>query len=121
VPDFAADYSKLEGCNGWWTDIKLENTGGLTFESISMTVRDTSNDVVVSMYTDVFHNINGCIETSTKERLNPGDTLIVSGPSFTYNPTGHELRATITLCSRDGQNGLCVTESIKFLVVPGSD
>ena len=121
MPDFSADYSKLESCNGWWADIKLANTGGLTFESISMTVRDTTNDVVVSMYTDVFHNINGCIETSTRERLNPGDTLIVSGPPFTYNPTGHELRATITLCSRDGQSGTCVTESIKFLVIPGSD
>ena len=114
MPDFAADYDGLETCSGWWADIALTNTGGLSFESISMTVRDTDTDVVVSMYTDVFHDIDGCSGTSTRERLNPGDSHVVSGPIFTYNPTGHKLRATITLCSRDGQNGMCITESIKF-------
>jgi hypothetical protein len=114
MPDFEADYDGLESCNGWWPDVELANTGGITFESISMTVRDTTNDVVVSMYTDVFHDIDGCTDTDTRERLNPGDSRTVSGPVFTYNPVGHELRATITLCSRDGLNGLCITESIKF-------
>jgi len=79
-----------------------------------MTVRDTVTDTVVSVYTDVFHDIDGCTGTDTRDRLNPGDSRVVSGPVFTYNPTGHELRATITLCSRDGQNGMCITESIKF-------
>ena len=68
--------------------IDLTNTGGVTFESISMTVRDRDTDVVVSMYTDVFHDIDGCSDTSTRDRLNPGDSRVVSGPIFTYNPTG---------------------------------
>ncbi len=38
----------------------------------------------------------------------------VSAPAFAYDPSGHKLRATITLCSRDEQNGMCITESIKF-------
>lgn len=114
MPDFEAAYDGLETCSGWWADIELTNTGGLSFESISMTVRDTVTDTVVSVYTDVFHDIDGCTGTDTRDRLNPGDSRVVSGPVFTYNPTGHELRATITLCSRDGQNGMCITESIKF-------
>jgi hypothetical protein len=114
MPAFEADYDGLEMCSVWWPEIDLTNTGGVSFESISMTVRDTDTDVVVSMYTDVFHNIDGCSETSTRERLNPGDSRVVSGPSFTYSPIGHQLRATITLCSNDGQNGMCITESIKF-------
>jgi hypothetical protein len=114
MPDFDADYDGLETCNGWWTDIWLDNIGGVSFESISMTIRDTDTDTVVSMYTDVFHDIDGCSGTDTEERLNPGDSHVVSGPVFTYNPTGHTLRATITLCSRDGQNGMCITESIRF-------
>lgn len=114
MPSFKADYDGLEMCANWWAEIVLTNIGGVSFESISMTVRDTDTDVVTSMYTDVFHNINGCSETSTRERLNPGDSHVVSGPSFTYSPIGHRLRATITLCSRDGQNGMCVTESIRF-------
>jgi hypothetical protein len=114
IPDFEADYGGLETCAGWWVDLKLTNTGGVSFESVSVTVRDTETDIVVSMYTDVFHDIDGCTDTFTKDRLNPGDSQTVSTAAFTYNPTGHELRATVTLCSWDGQNGMCITESIKL-------
>jgi hypothetical protein len=114
IPAFEADYAGLESCSGWWVDLKLTNTGGVSFESISLTVRDTVTDIVVSIYTDVFNNINGCTDSSAKHVLNPGANRIVSAPAFTYNPSGHKLRATITLCSRDGQNGTCITESIKF-------
>ena len=114
MPDFAADYDGLETCSGWWTDFDLTNTGGVSFESLSLTVTDRDTDVVVSMYTDVFHNIDGCTDTDTRDRLNPGDSRVVSAPLFTYNPTGHRLRATITLCSRDGQNGMCITDTINF-------
>jgi len=114
MPAFEADYDGLETCSGWWVDLKLANTGGVSFESISLTVRDTATDIVVSMYTDVFNNINGCTDSSAKDVLNPGATRIVSAPAFSYDPSGHKLRATITLCSRDGQNGMCITDSIKF-------
>jgi hypothetical protein len=114
MPAFEADYDGLETCSGWWVDLKLTNTGGISFESISLTVRDTVTDIVVSMYTDVFNNINGCTDSSARDVLNPGSNRIVSAPAFGYDPSGHKLRATITLCSRDGQNGMCITESIKF-------
>jgi hypothetical protein len=111
---FEADFDGLETCAGWWVDLKLTNTGGISFASVSLTVRDTVTDIVVSMYTDVFNNINGCTDSSTKDVLNPGANHIVSAPAFAYDPSGHKLRATITLCSRDGQNGTCITETIKF-------
>jgi len=114
MPAFAADFDGLESCNGWWTDILLTNTGGISFESISMTVRDQATDVVVSMYSDIFDDVDGCSDIFTRERLNAGDSRVVSGPIFSYNPTGHKLRATITLCSRDGQNGTCITSTINF-------
>jgi hypothetical protein len=114
IPDFEAAYDGLETCAGWWVDIELTNTGGLAFESVSLTVRDTTNDIVVSAYTDVFHDMDGCVDSSTRDVLNPGAKRTVSAPAFAYNPIGHELRATVTLCSRDGQSGMCITESIKF-------
>jgi hypothetical protein len=114
MPDFAASYDGLESCANWWPDIEVVNTGGITFESISITVRDTDTDIEGSLSSDLFHDMDGCSDTFTRERLNPGDSRIVSGPMFTYNPTGDQLRATITLCSRDGLNGTCVTESLKF-------
>ncbi|HEX9838914.1 MAG TPA: SH3 domain-containing protein [Anaerolineales bacterium] len=114
TPNFAAFYAGKDTCTGWWVDIELENIGGLSFESISITVRDTVTDSIVSMYADSFTDINGCITSNTKEALPPGATRIVSTPAFTYDPTGHELRATITLCSSPGQNGTCITQVIHF-------
>ena len=114
MPAFEADYDGLETCSGWWVDLKLTNTGGISFESVSLTVTDTVTDIAVSMDADIFDNTDGCTDSSAQDVLNPGANRIVSAPAFTYDPSGHKLRATITLCSRDGQNGMCVTESIKF-------
>ena len=66
------------------------------------------------MYTDVFHNIDGCTDTDTRDRLNPGDSRVVSAPLFTYNPTGHRLRFHNHPVLRDGQNGMCITDTINF-------
>jgi hypothetical protein len=115
MPAFEADYDGLETCAGWWVDLKLTNTGGISFESISLTVRDTDTDMVVSMYSNIFTDVDGCEDSFTKDILTPGAKHIVSSPGIAYDPSGHKLRATITLCSRDEQNGTCITESIKFM------
>ena len=114
VPAFDADYERLESCSGWWVDIELTNTGGVTFESVSLTVRDTDTDIVVSLFSDSFTDLDGCVDSASRDRLNPGANRTVSSSAFAYDPTGHDLRATITLCSRDGQSGTCITETINF-------
>jgi len=114
IPAFEASYNGLDSCTVWWVDLDLTNTGGISFESISITVRDMDTDIVVSMYMDVFEDLDGCAVSSAADVFGPGATRIVSAPAFDYDLRGHELRATITLCSRNGQNGTCITESIKF-------
>jgi hypothetical protein len=116
TPNFAASYSGLESCKGmgWWVDIRLQNSGGMVFQSIAMTVRNTTTNTVVSLYADNFTNKIGCIESYTQDNLPPGATLLVSSPAFTYKPTGRTFRATITLCSGSGQSGLCLTQVIDF-------
>lgn len=115
-PDFAASYTGLEVCagTGWWVDIELENLGGLSFNSIAMTVRDTVTNTVLSLYSDDFTERDGCNESNTLDDLPAGEERLVSSPGFAYNPTGNALRATITLCSNPGQSGMCVTETINF-------
>jgi hypothetical protein len=61
-----------------------------------------------------FVNLNGCNTSDTKNVLAPGEKFVVSAPAFAYDPTGHKLRATITLCSEDGVNGTCVTRVVEF-------
>lgn len=111
---FEAYYAHIDTCRGWWVEMELENTGGISFKSISFTVRDTVTDTVFSTYADGFSNINGCLTSNTKDTLPPGATYTVSSPTFIYDPTGHKLRATITLCSSPGLNGMCVTQVINF-------
>lgn len=116
VPDFEAEYTGLEACSGtgWWVEFKLQNTGGITFQSLSLSVQDTDAKITLSLNDDKFTNRNGCSDIDAKKALAAGDKLIVSSPVFTYDPSGHKFRATLTLCSADGVNGTCVTRTLEF-------
>lgn len=114
APAFDASYERLDTCVGWWVDIRLKNTGGVNFKSVSLTVRDIDTDTVVAFTRDGFTDIDGCLDSDTDDNLQPGDAKTISSPPFAYDPTGHRLRATITLCSNIGQNGTCVTRVITF-------
>lgn len=115
VPSFNAGYGGLENCAGWWVNIVLTNTSSFPFKSISITISDTSTDKDITLYADRFTAIDDCVDSTTDDTLDPGESLVVSVPAFAYNPSGHKLRATITLCSAPGQNGTCVTtNALKF-------
>jgi hypothetical protein len=114
IPAFEASYNSLDSCTVWWVNLDLTNNGGTSFESISITVRDMDTDIDASMYMDVFEDLDGCAVSSVTDVFGPGTTRTISAPGFDYNLRGHELRATITLCSKNGQEGTCITESIKF-------
>jgi hypothetical protein len=114
APVFEAEYSSLDTCTGWWVEFILRNTGSVRFQSAGIIVKDTVTKVTLSNLTDGFVDVNGCLTTNTRDALGPKKTTIISAPAFTYDPTGHKIIATITLCSKTGQNGTCVTRKIKF-------
>src|SRR5215216_2931426 len=114
MPAFDPSYGGKDTCTGWWVDFDLENTGGVTFKSLSLTLRDTVTEQVLSLYADGFTDRDGCLDSTTRDNLNPGAVRTISSPAFADDPTGHRLRATITLCTNLGQNGMCITEVITF-------
>ena len=114
VPNFEVYFNNPDSCTNWWVDLRLENTGGMGFTSMTMTVRDLDTDITQTLYSEDFTDINGCSETFTKDSLSPGSKRIVSSPAFTYSLAGHDLRATVTLCSNPGQSGTCITKVIEF-------
>jgi hypothetical protein len=81
---------------------------------MGITVRDMDTDIVLANFTDGFTNIDGCLSSNTRDMLAPEKTRVISAPAFTYDPTGHKIRATIILCSDVGQSGTCVTKTIQF-------
>ena len=115
VPAFEASFKKLETCSGsWWVDLELKNTGGVTFKSVSITLRDTTTGMITSLTTDGFTDRDGCATSSSKDSLPAGGAQIVSVSPFVYDPTGHELRATITVCTEKGNSGACMSQVINF-------
>lgn len=112
-PAFTTSYASIDSCTGWWADLKLKNTGSVSFRSVSMTVKDTVTSTTVTYMQDGFTDNTGCSSTS-KSTLLPGKAVTASAPAFAYDPTGNKLKATITLCSGTGLNGLCVTENFVF-------
>ncbi len=113
-PAFELSYNGKDTCVGWWVDVTLKNTGGITFKSMSITVKDTVTGTSLSKSADGFTELSGCTGTFTKDTLAPGDARVVSAPAFNYDPTGDKIRATVTLCSGKGLNGMCVTDTITF-------
>lgn len=114
TPGFEAVYTGLDSCVGWWVEIRLQNTGSIPFKSMGLTVKDTVTDIVQVNFTNSFTNNDGCLTTNTRDRLGVGKKVVVSSPTFNYDPSGHKLQATIILCSNHDQSGTCVTRKINF-------
>ena len=116
APAFKAEYASLDTCNSsWWVEIKLKNTSSIPFKSVNISVKDKVTDVLQVALTDGFTDIDGCLKTTTKDKLGSGDTYLLSAPAFNYDPTGHELVVTITLCSDTGQKGMCTTRKVNVI------
>lgn len=113
-PSFDASYSGLVVCTGWWPEIRLRNTGQVTFRSVGISLKDTVTSTSVYNSSDGFEDNPDCTTTTSRKTLLGGKAVTVSAPGFTYDPTGHKLRATITLCSDTGQSGTCVTDTFTF-------
>jgi hypothetical protein len=114
MPNFEVYYNNLDSCTNWWVDLRLENTGGMGFTSLTLTLRDIDTDLTQTLYAEDFTDVNGCSETHIKDNLSPGSNRIVSSPAFTNDLSGHDMSATVTLCSNPGQSGTCLTKVIEF-------
>lgn len=96
--------------------MRIKDTGSLPLKSVNISVKDKVTNVVQVALRDGFIDMDGCLKTKTKDILGVGDTYLLSAPAFNYDPTGHEIVVTITLCSDAGQKGLCLTR--KFNITP---
>jgi len=114
VASFSVAFDALNSCGPWWVDIKITNKSDASIKSISLTVQDVDKDTVVSLVANKFTTNQGCAAPTSKDMLAAGDTVIVSSPSFAYNPTGHAFKARIILCTDTDQKGTCITQEISF-------
>lgn len=114
-PEFDLSFEGVVTCSGkWWLQFKLDNTGLVTFRSIGIIVKDTAADTSASVLSDEFFDQDDCSNTTSRSQLLPGKNVTVSPVSLGYDPSGNKLKVSVTLCSEDGQNGFCTTNTISF-------
>src|SRR5574340_48875 len=115
APGFDVSYEGLVGCSGsWWTRMAIDNTSTLTFRSVEFVLIDQALDTEDTDEADGFVDRSNCSSSSSRVSLAPDDSLLISSPNLSNDPTGHKMRARITLCSKTGQGGVCATEVFNF-------
>ncbi|MFO7944460.1 MAG: hypothetical protein R6U51_09220 [Anaerolineales bacterium] len=106
-------------CHLWF---KIKNTGSITLESISTTVKtkyrdasDVVRDQEVTESADAFFDSGNPLDP-----LNPSKAKITGGQTAYWhsgrlrNPLDFNVEVTVTICSQDGMSGMCVERVINF-------
>lgn len=113
-PDFSVEYGYLESCVGWDPAFKVTNTGGITFRSYYVKVKDTVSNEMQDEYGNNFDKRTGCAIAESIPTLPQGKTGWIYANSFVGDPSGHLMKAEVKLCTEINQVGLCVTKSLEF-------
>jgi hypothetical protein len=109
---FVVGFSGLDTCSSaWWVDVKVRNNGTVTFTSMSIVIKDMFNNTTFDIKSNGFTDRNGCGSDGFSNDLDPGDIIFISGPEFSYDPTGHNLKVTLTMCTNSGQKGTCAKQN----------
>jgi hypothetical protein len=113
---FNVVYSSTITCGGeYMLKFLISNTGSLTWESnrIKATDQVTSEEKIKSR--DTFPNFNdGCSVASEAQNLEKGEAATTTSGGFSADPSGHSIKATITVCTEDGMSGSCQDKTITF-------
>ena len=114
--NFTLAFDTIKSCSIWWADLKLTNASDALFTSITIILRDTSTDPVTEARLDSneFTHNQGCGAPLKTDTLVGGAAITVSSPAFSYNPSGHNLNAKVTICTDANQKGTCLTREINF-------
>jgi hypothetical protein len=114
VPSFDMEFIGTIKCAGWRMKIQVTNTSSQPFKSMAIVIKDESTEVELVFNSDEFTELDGCVKVTAKDRIDSGDTFIISSPQFDQSPKGHQFRAFITLCTEKGQSGGCITRKLNF-------
>lgn len=98
------------GAGSCWMWFKITNTGGLPLESVRTYVKNTVTKDDATQKANVFKT--GVAGSDVSQAA-------VGAAVFTHsgqlpNPGGDKLKAELTVCSKDGLGGVCMTKNLTF-------
>jgi len=117
APGFIITHTGTTYYSGWivWSvDVTVQNNGSITWQSNRVVVKDDTSGT----------SLNGVPENKfavppggpiTSEDLTPGEIGGIFAAPLHYDPAGHHLTVTITLCTLDSLAGACVSKVISFV------
>jgi hypothetical protein len=118
TPGFTVSYIGITTCAPQYAfRFSINNTGGVTWESIRIVVTDNTTATSTTHILDDFRAYNGCVLEVTQSDLMPGESGNVANVNpgqFNYDPSGHSIMATFTLCTGNGLGGTCLSQTINF-------
>ena len=112
--DFTVAFHSYMTCGAnWAVQYRVDNTGSKTIESWSITVTDhTGGSNPFPSSSDTFYDFISCVPDDIQVDLTPGEAYYVLAV-FDNDPKGHSITTKVTLCTKDGSGGKCLTKSIK--------
>ena len=111
---FSLAYSKLQNCNGHVLEFKVVNTGTTTLQSYTLVAKDLDENTQQTSTSTVFSERSGCSVEDEISYIDPGKSGFAYAAAFPYDPTGHYMEATMTVCSHDDGTGICVSFVTRF-------
>ena len=117
--NFSIAYQDLHYCTDRYGFIfRLVNTGSITWSSYRLNILDQANSYSTMYQYDIFLAYSGCGPPVSEDMdLEPGEEGMAGNWGMSlldYEPTGHTITATFTLCSENGMAGTCLDKSITF-------
>ena len=113
---FILTFDGFASCGGLFAvKFKIVNNSQVTWESDQVNATDRTTNVTTTIDRNNFPDYDTCSPTSLDGNLAPGETGFTASSGFANNPTGHDFKATIQLCTSDNQTGTCVAETITFV------
>lgn len=115
--NFSVSYISLEGpCFGGYALMyRINNLGGETLRSWKTEPIDyTGGSLPQDWYNNSFVKYDGCAVVNEQINLTPGNGESYYFVSrFAENPQGHDIATRLTVCTKDGLDGSCKTETIR--------
>ena len=115
--EFDPSFDNIHDCNGDPNAIfELDNTGSVAFESMRLVIHDTdADDKIYDKSSDAPFMGSGSECPPGGDTFPAKKTFFVGG-DISDGHDGNDAEASITLCTKEDLDGICVTEEVKFKI-----
>jgi hypothetical protein len=117
VAKFSVSYVDMQNCGGdYYFRFLIKNTGAFTWQAIQINLYDGATKLSAVHNSTSFVDYTGCVAGTSQSDLTagePGYVAAYNAGQFAYDPTGHIITATISLCRTDASGG-CDPQTISF-------